>query len=79
MSIRKMIALIPVCALAMACGGEQTPEAQSPEGAAAAEETKPAETGPEAAPTEGTSTPTEGTSAPAEGTAPADGAAPAAP
>jgi hypothetical protein len=44
MSIRKFAALIPVCALMAACGGESTPDAKAPEGgAAAAEETKPAD------------------------------------
>jgi hypothetical protein len=43
MSIAKFVALIPVCALAFACGGEQVPEAEVPEGAAAAEEAKPAD------------------------------------
>ena len=72
MSIRKMIALIPVCALLAACGGEATPEAKAPEGGAAAtEEAKPAE----AAPAEAdAATPVEGDAAkPAEGaTAPAE-------
>jgi hypothetical protein len=42
MSISKLFALVPVCALAVACGGGATPEAAAPEGAAATE-TKPAE------------------------------------
>ena len=53
MSMRKFAALIPVCALFAACGGDATPEAKAPEGgAAAAEEAKPAE-GAEAKPAEG--------------------------
>jgi hypothetical protein len=42
MSISKLFALVPVCVLAVACGGGATPEAASPEGAAATE-AKPAE------------------------------------
>jgi hypothetical protein len=42
MSISKLFALVPVCALAVACGGGATPEAAAPEGAAATE-TKPVE------------------------------------
>jgi hypothetical protein len=45
MSIRKIVALIPVAALAVACGGgEATPEAKAPDEAAApaAEEAAPA-------------------------------------
>jgi hypothetical protein len=42
MSISKLFALVPVCVLAVACGGGATPEAAAPEGAAAAEQ-KPAE------------------------------------
>jgi hypothetical protein len=63
MSIRMLIALIPVSALVVACGGEAAPEAAAPEGAAAAEEAPaaPAEAAPEAAPAEG------GEAAPAEG------------
>lgn len=72
--IRKMIALIPVCAMAVACGGEATPEPAVPEGAAATEEA-PAEG--EAAPAEeATEAPAEATEAPAAD-APAEGAAPA--
>jgi hypothetical protein len=68
MSIRSLIALVPVCALAVACGGEATPEPATPDAAAAAPEEKPADA---AAPADG--------AAPAEGAAPAaEGAAPAA-
>jgi hypothetical protein len=42
MSISKLFALVPVCVLAVACGGNATPEAAAPEGAAAAEQ-KPAD------------------------------------
>jgi len=42
MSISKLFALVPVCVLAVACGGGATPEAAAPEGAAAAE-AKPAD------------------------------------
>jgi len=42
LSISKLFALVPVCVLAVACGGGATPEAAAPEGAAAAEQ-KPAE------------------------------------
>jgi small subunit ribosomal protein S2 len=42
MSIRSLIALVPVCALAVACGGEATPEPATPDAAAAGEE-KPAD------------------------------------
>jgi hypothetical protein len=64
MSITKFVALIPVCALAFACGGEAVPEAESPTGAA--EEAKPADAAPaDAAPAD---------AAPAEGAAPADAA-----
>jgi len=42
MSIRSLIALVPVCALAVACGGEATPEPATPD-AAAAPEAKPAD------------------------------------
>jgi hypothetical protein len=52
MIIRKVLALIPVAALAMACGGE-TPEAEAPEGAAAEEEMPAEEGGEEAAAEEG--------------------------
>ena len=71
MSIRSLIALVPVCALAVACGGEATPEPATPD-AAAAGEAKPADA---AAPAEGDA------AKPADGDAakPADGAAPAAP
>ena len=41
MSIRSLIALVPVCALAVACGGEATPEPATPDAAAAAPEAKP--------------------------------------
>jgi hypothetical protein len=69
MSIRSLIALVPVCALAVACGGEATPEPATPD-AAAAGEAKPADA---AAPAEGDA------AKPAEGDAakPADAAAPA--
>ncbi len=67
MSMRKIAALIPVCALLAACGGESTPEAKSPDSAAATE-TKPAEGTDAAAPAEGSE------AAPAAG----DEAAPAA-
>jgi hypothetical protein len=72
MSIRSLIALVPVCALAfgsVACGGEATPEPATPD-AAAAGEAKPADA---AAPAEGDA------AKPADGAAPADAAAPAAP
>jgi hypothetical protein len=42
MSISKLFALVPVCALAVACGGGATPEAAAPEGATNTE-AKPAE------------------------------------
>ena len=42
MSISKLFALVPVCVLAVACGGGATPEAAAPEGATGAEQ-KPAE------------------------------------
>jgi ubiquinol-cytochrome c reductase cytochrome c1 subunit len=42
MSIRSLIALVPVCALAVACGGSATPEPATPD-AAAAGEAKPAD------------------------------------
>jgi hypothetical protein len=45
MSIRSLIALIPVCAFAVACGGEATPEPATPD-AAAAPEAKPADAPP---------------------------------
>jgi hypothetical protein len=51
MSIRKIVALIPVAALAVACGGgEATPEAKAPDEAAApaAEEAAPAADAPAA-------------------------------
>jgi hypothetical protein len=64
MSIRSLIALVPVCALAVACGGEATPEPATPDAAAAAPEEKPA----------------DAAAAPADAAAaPADAAAPAAP
>jgi hypothetical protein len=72
MSITKFVALIPVCALAFACGGEAVPEAESPTGAA--EEAKPADAAPaDAAPAD--AAPAD--AAPADA-APAEGAAPAA-
>ena len=52
MSMLKIAAFIPVCALFAACGGEATPEAKAPEGSAATTETKPAE-GDAAKPPEG--------------------------
>lgn len=67
--IRKIIALVPVCVLAVACGGEQTPEPATPD--AAATEEMPAEG--EAAPAE---VPAE---APAEVPAEAPAEAPAEP
>jgi hypothetical protein len=48
MSIRSLIALVPVCALAVACGGEATPEPATPADAAAAPEAKPADAAPAA-------------------------------
>lgn len=45
MSIRSLIAVVPVCAfavLSVACGGEATPEPATPDAAAAAPETPPA-------------------------------------
>lgn len=73
MSIRKIAALIPVCALFAACGGEATPEAQAPE--AAATEAKPAEGDAAAAPAEGdaAAAPAEGDAAKPEGDKPAEG------
>jgi hypothetical protein len=71
MSMRKFAALIPVCALFAACGGDATPEAKAPEGgAAAADEAKPAKAD-EAKPAEGgDAKPAEGGDAkPAEGDA----------
>jgi hypothetical protein len=61
MSMRKIAALIPVCALFAACGGEATPEAKSPDSAAATE-SKPADGA--------ATTPADGAA-----TTPADGAA----
>jgi hypothetical protein len=60
----KIVALIPVAALAfiVGCGGGETPEAKAPDEAAAAPE--------EAAPAE--AAPAEGEAAPAEGAAPAE-------
>jgi|GEM_PF-775531 len=69
MSIRKFAALLPVCALFVACGGDATPEAKSPEGAAA-EEAKPAEG--EAAPAAGDAAPAGGEAAPADAAKPAE-------
>lgn len=67
MSIRSLIALVPVCALAVACGGEATPEPATPD-AAAAGEAKPADA------------PAGDAAKPADAAAPAgDAAAPAAP
>jgi hypothetical protein len=68
MSIRSLIALVPVCALAVACGGEATPEPATPD-AAAAGEAKPADA----------AAPAEGDAAKPADAAPADAAAPAAP
>lgn len=65
MSMRKIAALIPVCALFAACGGEATPEAKSPDSAAATE-SKPAE-GDAAKPAEGDAAKPEGDAAPAAG------------
>ena len=67
----KIVALIPVAAVMFACGGEQTPPAESPEGAAAAEESAPAMEGGEAAPAEG------GEAAPSDAAPAGDAAAPA--
>jgi hypothetical protein len=68
MSIRSLIALVPVCALAVACGGEATPEPATPDAAAAAGEAKPADA------------PAEEAAPAADAAAPAaDAAAPAAP
>jgi len=68
MSMRKFAALIPVCALFAACGGDATPEAKAPEGgAAAAEEAKPAAAEGDAKPAEGgDAKPAEGGDKPAE-------------
>jgi hypothetical protein len=70
MSIRSLIALVPVCALAVACGGEATPEPATPD-AAAAGEAKPADA---AAPADGAAPAGDAAAAPA-----GDAAAPAAP
>ena len=71
MSIRKIAALIPVCALFAACGGEATPEAKAPE--AAATEAKPAE-GDAAKPAEGDAAAAPaGDAAKPEGDKPAEG------
>jgi hypothetical protein len=68
MSIRSLIALVPVCALAVACGGEATPEPATPDSAAA----------PEAKP-EAPADAADAAAAPADAAAaPADAAAPAA-
>jgi len=75
MSIAKFVALIPVCALAMACGGESVPEAESPEGAAATEESKPVDAPADAAPAD--AAPAD--AAPADPAAPPADAAPAEP
>jgi hypothetical protein len=72
MSIRSLIAVVPVCAfavLSVACGGEATPEPATPDAAAAAPETAPA-------PAEGADAAAPAADAAA---APADAAAPAAP
>lgn len=61
MSIRSLIALVPVCALAAACGGEATPEPATPDAAAVPEEA-PAEA-PEETPAEA---PADAEAAPAE-------------
>ena len=71
MSIRSLIALVPVCALAVACGGEATPEPATPDSAAAGE-AKPADA---AAPAEGDAAKPAGDAAAPAG----DAAAPAAP
>jgi hypothetical protein len=71
MSIRSLIALVPVCALAVACGGEATPEPATPDAAAAAGEAKPADA---AAPADGAAPAGDAAAAPA-----GDAAAPAAP
>jgi len=74
MSIRSLIALVPVCALAVAsaaCGGEATPEPATPDAAAAGGEEKPADA---AAPAGDAAAPAGDAAAPA-----GDAAAPAAP
>ena len=63
MSISKLFALVPVCVLAVACGGGATPEAAAPEGAAATE-AKPAEG--EAKAEEKAAAPTDAPAAPEE-------------
>lgn len=74
MSIRKIVALIPVAALAVACGGgEATPEAKAPDEAAApaADEAAPAADAP-AAEGDAAAAPADGAAAPAEGEKPAE-------
>jgi hypothetical protein len=68
MKMYKLLFAVPVCALAIACGGESTPPAESPAGAASSEPA-PAENA------------TPKADAPKEGApeAPAGGDAPAAP
>ena len=68
MSIRKHFALVPIALLFVACGGESTPEPETPQGASTPE-----------APAATPETPAEGEAAPAEGAAPEGGgeAAPA--
>ena len=65
MSISKLFALVPVCVLAVACGGGATPEAAAPEGAAAAEQ-KPAEGEKAAEGAEKTDAPADAPAAPEE-------------
>jgi hypothetical protein len=71
MSIRMLVALVPVAALAVACGGEAVPEPQTPEaGQAATTEEKPAEPAPAAdgaAPAAGAATPAPTGEAPPAG------------
>jgi cytochrome c len=64
--IRKIVALIPVAALAVACGGGETPEAKAPDEAAAAPEAPAAEAPAADAPA------ADGAAAPAEGEKPAE-------
>ena len=66
MSIRSLIALVPVCALAVACGGEATPEPATPDAAAAAPEETPAPAAEEAAPAEAAPEAAPAEAAPAE-------------
>jgi hypothetical protein len=65
MSIRSLIALVPVCALAVACGGEATPEPATPDAAAAAPEAKPEAPADAAAPAADAAAPAADAAAPA--------------